>query len=394
MSTHLFFQPEYVSKFKCDASKCNAGRCCKGWDIFIDADTYEKYSRLAPHIAEHIHYNEGKNQYTIDRNERGVCPFLTEKNLCDIQLKYGENFLSLVCMSYPRHTYNFGKFLERSMTLTCPVAAEMILFGSEPLKFELVQISGEKIPCAKLEVPEKFLPHIADIQIAEISILQERTLTIDQRLIVLGFFLDKLEEISADAIDENALRKLIAAYESKKFLAEQVPNMVACVKFDAKNFVGLTLNIFEMIYGNMSSHDGRKFFDAVAETLEIKPDENNFVSATAVATRYENLAAERKNFSARYSTFLENYLVNELFMNCYPWQFPEGIMKNYVMFVATYKIFELLTFAATGNGLGGKDDLLKLVDRFTTQTNHNGKIYQQIFEHVKKIDDPFALLEP
>ena len=50
----LYFQPEYIGKFKCDGSKCDA-RCCKGWTITIDAATYKKYSKLKPKsIAKEI----------------------------------------------------------------------------------------------------------------------------------------------------------------------------------------------------------------------------------------------------------------------------------------------------------------------------------------------------
>lgn len=390
MGNFLLFRPEYVGKFKCDGSKCNAA-CCKGWSIFIDASTYEKYLSY-PQIVKHIRFDEAKGENVITLNEHNICPFLTEKKLCTLQLEHGEKFLSLVCQNYPRITYNFGKFWEQSLTPTCPVAAEMILFGREPLKFEMVAVSSENLAFSKLQVPEKFVEHLIDIQVAEISILQERTLTINQRLIMLRFFLDRLEEISADIIDETALTKLLAAYESKNFLAQQVPSMLASVHFDAKKFIGMMLNLFETLYSKMYVGDGRKFLNAVADTLELKPDEKNLISVTKVAARYENLATERKNFSAQYATFLENYLVNELFMNCYPWRFFESITKNYAMFVTTYKIFELLTFAAIHSGLDRHDDLLKLVDWFGSQIDHTVGIRQKIFDQIKNLDDPLTLM--
>lgn len=390
MGNFLLFRPEYVGKFKCDGSKCNAA-CCKGWSIFIDADTYKKYSSY-PQIVKHIRFNEGKGEYIVTLNERGICPFLTEKKLCGLQLEHGEKFLSATCVTYPRTTYNFGKFFEQSLTPTCSLAAEMILFAREPLKFEIIAVSSENLAFNKLKVPEKFVEHLIDIQVAEISILQERTLTINQRLIMLGFFLDKLEEISADTIDKTALTKLLAAYESKNFLAEQVPSMLASVHFDAKKFVGMMLNLFETLYSGMYVGDGRKFLDAVIDTLELKPDEKNLISVTKVAARYENLAAERKNFSAQYATLLENYLVNELFMNCYPWRFFESITKNYAEFVTTYKIFELFTFATIHSGLDGCDNLLQLVDWFSQQINHTVRIRQKIFDQIKDSNDPLMLM--
>lgn len=392
MTTCTYFRPEYVGKFQCDGTTCSNNCCERAWDIFIDAATYENYLQHYPQIAEHIKYSDAKRQYCMVMDEHGRCPFLTEKKFCGLQLEHGENFLSATCALYPRITYNFGKFLEQSMTLTCPTVAEMVLFGREPLKFELVTVPAEKLGLNTFQMPEKFREHMIDIQVAEISILQERTLTINQRLIVLGFFLERLEKISADELDGDALIKLIAAYESKSFLVSEVPSMLASVHFNALNFVGLMLNIFESLYSVMHLERGRRFVNAVAEILQLKPDENNSVSAASVAARYENLAAERKNFSEQYATFLENYLVNDLFTNCYPWRFLASIMQNYAMFAATYKVFELMTFAAVQNGLDSKDDLLKLVEFFTTQTNHMHGFREKIFDNIKHIGEPVAIM--
>lgn len=397
MTTCLFFRPEYVGKFHCDGTTCSNNCCELAWDIFIDKDTYEKYSQHYPKIAEHIKFNDAKKQYVMVHDENCRCPFLSDKKLCSLQLEHGEDFLSLTCVTYPRVTYNFGKFFEQSLTPTCPMAAEMIFFGHEPLKFELVNLPIKRIGLSNLQVPEKFIDYMVDIQAAEISILQERTLTINQRLIMLGFFLDRLEEISAGEIDGDALIKLIAAYESKNFLASEVPSMLSSVHFNAGIFIGMMLNIFETLYSNAMylGYTGleRRFINAVAETLELKPDENNSISAASVIARYENLAAERKYFSEQYATFLENYLVNELFQNCYPWRFTASIMQNYAMFVATYKVFELLTVAAVQNGFGGKDDLIKLVDWFTTQSSHTNGFRQKIFDNIKNMNDPIAIMD-
>ena len=364
---NFFFQPEYVSRFKCDGTNCGSNCCTRPWNIVVDEATYEKFSRLGEReILDHINFHAGRKQFLLER----PCPFLTAQGLCGLQLERGENFLPADCATYPRVTRQLGKIFEQSLTLTCPVAAEMILFEREPMKFEFVAVEDERFGVTPLKIPEKFLPHVVDIQIALISILQERTLSIDQRLIVLGFFFDRLEEIFANP-NEDALTKFLAAYESKKFFASQVPLMIQSVHFDGKNFVRLISDLLDEIYG-----DGSR-----AEHLE------------AVITDYENLRGDRKIFAAQYSTFLENYLVNEIFMNCYPWRFTETISDNFAIFAATYKIFELMMFSSMRAGFKSKADLLKFVDWFTVQIDHTPGVYEKIFRRVKKIGDTFALLE-
>lgn len=409
---YLYFQPEYVGKFKCDGAKCNAYCCRRRWAIFFDKGTVEQYSQHGlQEIVEHLQFVKERGDYILKPNEKGACPFLNKDNLCGIQLKHGEEFLSSTCATYPRYNRDFGKFFERSLALSCPVAAEMILFEREPMKFELVRVSekihspGGKIGFAPVLTAEGFAERMLETQVAMISILQERMLTIDQRLIVLGFFLDELEKLTdgkevlttaeADALVD-ALIKLIAAYESKKFLAEQVPRMLASVSFNVKKFIGLMLKIFETLYGGEQAclpEEDVLFMDAVIDTLRIKPDEKGRVSLSKIAANYERLDVEREKFLAQYSTVLENYLVNELFMNCYPWRYTEKITINYGVFVTTYKIFELILFSVTLKGFGGKDNLLKLVDWYVSQTDHSKEFNEKIFEQIRATSNLLSLME-
>ena len=399
-STYLYFQPEYVSRFKCDGSKCGA-HCCGHWHVVIDAKTYEKYSRLDG-IIEHL--NPLGKAHVINMDENGHCPFLTADNLCRIQREHGEDFLSNTCTTYPRYTKSFGKFFERSLSMTCPVAAQAALFSDEPMRFEFVEVPeeihshGGKIGIANVESTEGFAEHMLEVQVALISIMQERTLTIDQRLIVMGFFCDRLGEIIGDGkftaaqvpILIDNLNRLIETYESKKFFARQVPRMLASVRFDEKKFVRLILTLFNEIYSN-SSRQGR-FLNAVSDTLGLNPDENNFVSIRAVSDNFARLADERKIFAERYAAFLENYFVNDLFLNCYPWRFTESIANNFTVFVTTCKIFELIAFSLVHMGLDDEDTLIKFVGWFTTQTTHSVDVHPKIFHVVKKFDDPFELM--
>lgn len=144
--------------------------------------------------------------------------------MCGLQAEYGEKFLSIACATYPRKTHGVGKFFERSLTLTCPVAAEMILFAREPLKFEFVEVpeeihsNGGKIEMpAPMKMSDVAVELMLENQVAMISILQERKLILDQRLIVLCFFADKLEEIYSRGMDVGEQRKLIALTNRKNF---------------------------------------------------------------------------------------------------------------------------------------------------------------------------------
>lgn len=74
-------------------------------------------------------------------------------------------------------------------------------------------------------------------------------------------------------------------------------------------------------------------------------------------------------------------------MNCYPWRFKAGIAINYAMFIATYKVFELIIATVRG----GKAELIKTVGQFATQAAHNGSIHNKIVKHLS--GDSFGLME-
>ncbi|MBQ4404954.1 MAG: flagellin lysine-N-methylase [Selenomonadaceae bacterium] len=392
---YFYFQPQYVDKFKCDGSKCDA-HCCQGWNIFIDAKTFEQYSQLdSREIVQHMEFYPDREEYLITLNDKRQCPFLNENKLCRLQLKFGEKFLSKTCATYPRVTNNFGYFFERSLILSCPVAAEMILFEREPMKFEFVHVPEKihslsgKIAMQAIQATDELKEHVIEIQVAMISILQERTLTLDGRLIVLGFFLDKLEEIFSD-FDADSLTKLIAAYESKTFLAEQVPLMIQSLNFDAEKFIRLILAVLDKVYDGENRFEtarDKKFMGAVVDVFKFNSDEKNIVA------NFKALAEARKNFLTTCAAFLENFLVNGLFINILPWKFEGSLAQNFATFVTGYKIFELATFSVWFKGMDSKENLIELAGWFVTRFDHTSEYKQRIFEYFTDKDEPFALME-
>ena len=111
----------------------------------------------------------------------GACPFLDENFLCKLQLKHGEEFLTAVCQSFPRVTYKLdAEIFLQAMTLTCPVAAILILLHDK-ITFEVVdELKARQIFDFTERIPdaEKFLER----QQAAIKILQRRDLSINARL--------------------------------------------------------------------------------------------------------------------------------------------------------------------------------------------------------------------
>ena len=68
-------------------------------------------------------YMNDENSFTLKNNR---CPFLNDKNLCDIFINIGEDKLCTVCTEYPRFTETYGSLTEKGLGMSCESAAEFI----------------------------------------------------------------------------------------------------------------------------------------------------------------------------------------------------------------------------------------------------------------------------
>ena len=134
----------------------------------------------------------------------------------------------------------------------------------------------------------------------------------------------------------------------------------------------------ESLYGEgVAKIEDRKFIDAVVNVLQAQVDENNKLSLSRLTEKYTALNKARSNFMQYNSTIFENYLVNELFMNLYPFKFNGSITYNYGVFVAIYKLLELITFSfAFDKFLRSRENLNKIeltatIMIFANNIDHN-----------------------
>lgn len=286
-------QPNYLKNFYCDGKKCGA-RCCRDWRIVVDEDTYDKYFELKATEREEIFQRtewvederEGVDILVLKLRENGVCSFLGEDCLCSLQKKHGEDFLTAICQSFPRVTYKLDEnIFQQSLTLTCPLAANLILLQNEPITFEKVKnVKARAIIGFKNKISrpvEEFLK----VQTQAIKILQDRNFSINQRL-------KNLFEMFTET--SNA-------------------------KFNLEKHAKTLTEIFIETYGA----------DLTAQKkLELQ---QNYLSycENILAQVYEN-----------FGNVFENYLVNEFFMRCYPCAYTGGDFHNIKIFITAYRILE------------------------------------------------------
>lgn len=161
--------PDYYNDFKCIAEKCKHN-CCIGWEIDIDSKTYEFYKTVNGEFSKRLKSNieHGDTPHFI-LGEKGRCPFLNSKNLCDIIINLGEENICDICKEHPRFHNEIYNGIESGLGLCCEEAGRIILSKKTPVKF-IIEGDG-------FEIDE-----ILELRNKIISVLQNREKNIEERI--------------------------------------------------------------------------------------------------------------------------------------------------------------------------------------------------------------------
>ena len=132
-------KPTFYKNFKCIAGDC-PDSCCQGWEVDADSDSLEYYKTLdnSLEIKKRIDSVLSKDEFdntifTLAPKKR--CPFLNDKNLCDMHIAIGGEHTPYTCRTFPRFIYDFGATREIGISFSCPVASDM-MYNTESFDFE------------------------------------------------------------------------------------------------------------------------------------------------------------------------------------------------------------------------------------------------------------------
>jgi len=122
--------PDYYKDFKCIAGACE-DTCCAGWEVDVDEDSFRRYKSVTGDLGKRladvmIPKKEGEGcTFRLTPDKR--CPFLNEKNLCDIYTELGESALCETCTYFPRFVHDYGSVREIGPAPSCFTAAQLMV---------------------------------------------------------------------------------------------------------------------------------------------------------------------------------------------------------------------------------------------------------------------------
>lgn len=354
----IILQPKYVADFQCDGSKCDA-KCCRNlWLIDIDRETYKKYQRIKnpsmrKKILTSMQPSLTRVGFKIKFNENGACPLLCEDNFCYVQKNLGEDALSETCKLYPRRLNKIGNYQFRVLSMTCPVAAEQALLS--PYGMELQQLSCEDDSAAwKLAVKNTHSKEVSDdlpavhIMMGGLAILQNTSYTFEQRLVLLGLFLDRVEDCQQDV---EAVASLIEYYNSDVFQQEIL------VLWDEWHYYPI-------------AH--QQFMEGIITVLQ--EEKLLLVSGPwQTMNEHHNSIYERRHklIQEKFGSALERYWQHEWLFHGYPYSFSGGFLHNYFSYLIAYEMCQLLIYSAYALDEGWEENnILDVLGMFSKILDH------------------------
>jgi lysine-N-methylase len=328
-------QPRSYSAFRCIGADCE-DTCCIGWGVNVDRETYESYQRcvdpeLGPALHELVSINPANssddNYAKITITGTG-CPFLSE-GLCSIQNKLGEQYLSKMCATYPRVMSLVDDVLHRSLHLSCPEAARLVLLNADPMQFDEEPYQPNGLRLGNLGVlsttstkhTDKPYQYYREVRSLAIWILQNRNYPLWQRMVILASLCDQLNEAATPNLEIPTLLEGYRDAMDRGLFNESLGQLQPRPVSQLETVVEL---IVSRISSDFTSLRFRECYQDFMHGLEWTPES----SMDDIGRRYTAAYAQYyAPFMSQHEYMLEHYLVNYVHGRLFPFG-PQETSQN------------------------------------------------------------------
>ncbi len=334
----VVLEPSYVAGFSCDGEACGS-LCCRFWGAVVDEDTLSRYRNAGGALGEELRaaiVRESASGAWVIRQKEGSCLFLQKDGLCSLQKRFGAVALSDVCAEYPRRTLLAGECAERTLCMTCPVAERLALLPKEPMTFrQCLEPLDRPHYYQRVEMAPELRETFPLLRNACVFILQERSLSLDDRIVALGLFLSDISrELDLWELEEResqivrlASQAILKAGEvrakfpfdeeaSLTFFAQLLPYL-ARVREDKHPLTRMYVTQIHAIFGDGTGEEMLRSFR-------------------------ERRVAYEENVLGTGTHILENFLVQELWAGPYLSREGQDSMAGYEALVLLAKLMKLL----------------------------------------------------
>jgi lysine-N-methylase len=328
----------------------------------------------------------------IKKGPSGCCPFFGTDHLCAIQKEYGPQFLSATCSIYPRSLSRVAGVMEGSLSLSCPEAARFVLLDPHFLETEGDLFSGEFRTDNSFQLsrdqsgsgyrsPEAYLA----LRRLLIEMVRDRSRPMWHRLLAIGSLCQRL-----DAIPPAGGEEMVAALldEYREMLERRTfPAELESMPSDSR----LKLEVvFALSNRSVREDSGGRFRDVFWMFVEgIASSEG--AAGDDIASFLQAEERYHRPFFARFPHILENYLVNFMFQNLFPYGrsgsadfAAQSMFDEYLEMTTIFAWIDSLLIGIAGQTKEAFSaaDVVRTVQSLTRAVEHYPDVLRSIREYI------------
>lgn len=394
-------EPNYFKDFHCIGGECR-NTCCSGsWKISFNKKDYltvknakksKELQELCTHALHRIKKSEDANEYAEMRlDETGSCHFLNDDGLCALQKECGYKVLPDVCQKFPRRYFVFLNSAESFLSTGCEEVVRLLMnlpYGIELTTGNTIENYRKIKPDLAIRTPEEAnsfpFKFYWDIKTLVISIMKNRSYSIEDRLILLGIAFKHIDELIIANDGNNVpayIDGLIAACADDKSMLDDIRNIEPKTEQNAINFANV-LRALSLKVATMP----KSFSDKVQAAYGIKyncSEEVDHVIINVDKEKIEKQLGFLFNMLSGREYILENFMLNTILHLNLP--FTDTNMSFWDCYIFYCLIYSNMIFMLAGNLTENSDDN-DIIDAFVIFSRclfHNNKVKEDLIKFIK-----------
>lgn len=369
-----------VEGFKCIGGSCEDS-CCTGWTVDVDEVTY-KYlmgktnHKLTQRIQNNLYINEEAFSSEVDYANVILtgdkkCAYLNEARLCDLQLSFGETGISNVCNLYPRVLNKVNGEIERALSISCPEAARKILLTSSWPEIEnITEVLPHKFftynEDRNLNNANQLANYAFELRAFSMWIIKQSG-TLARRLLILGQFFDELEILNGEKAYDKVL-PLIDDYKmtyTSKVIGEQIEDP------DMYEYPFTMLGYLDVDH-EVDNQRFKQFYQQYKDGFGNKKKKQKYIKI---------LDSKLSTLMKEHHFLIENYILNDMYRNVFPFSQPESTTMSYKMLVNKVVLIQLLLAGMLKNEASLEiNTIVDLVQAFAKTIEHHHTFLDRVYE--------------
>jgi lysine-N-methylase len=381
-------EPKYMETFQCIGSNCEEN-CCHGWQVTIDKQTFKKYRtveilELHDKLKNMVKISESSTSADshahIKLDANGFCPFLDEKNLCEIQGNLGSSYLSKTCQTYPRHNVRKNDEIWLYASLSCPEAARKALLDADAMNPILISLPYPNVHAVPIAASFRFSEKSPELLLALANYIYDVTFSIIrfskfkswEAMIVLGLMVHKIN-LFLDMKDPGDARALIVErlikFTDLEYLAK-AGELAQGIEVKRSKQISLLTGVLHIYFSK--HHPRTTFRQTILDAMQgIHFNENDLEGSEKRYSEADEMWFTP--FDEAHPHLLKNYLLNDIGKNSFPIGKNRGLETEFIDLAVRYSLIKMILIGIAGlkQEKFSEADYVRVIYMFSRNIEHN-----------------------